>query len=346
MNTAVLTDKPLHGLNILELHAIGPVPFAGLVLQNLGATVTRISPPNDPGLGLSMDVKFDALNRGKASIKLDLKSPPDYDALLQLIAKADVLLEGFRPGVLERLKLDPASLMLRFPRLIVGRLSGWGSEGELGPRAGHDINYLALSGLLHAIGKNDSPHPPLNVVADFGGGAMHLAVGVLALLARRGITQKGGVAQTSILAGTVGLTPMFYGLLAGSLWNLEREKNLLDGMLPFYRVYSTQDKKFVAVGALEPKFYVELLKVTGLQDQLAANEQYKQTTWARAVELFTQAFANRTRDEWESLSVGTDACLSPVLNFSEATVHPHNIANQLHHSTSDGIQISNTINFL
>jgi alpha-methylacyl-CoA racemase len=345
-NAQLIANKPLSGLEVVELHAIGPVPFAGMMLQNLGANITRISPPSDPGLGLPMDAKFDALNRGKSFVKLDLKSPTDYALVLQHIAKADVLLEGFRPGVLERLKLDPAFLMQKFPRLIIGRLSGWGSEGALGPRAGHDINYLALSGLLNAIGKHDSPHPPLNVVADFGGGAMHLAVGVLALLARRGITQKGGVAQTSILAGTVGLTPMFYGLMAGNLWNLERENNLLDGMLPFYRVYPTKDNKFVAVGALEPKFYLELLKVTGLQAQLAPKEQYKQATWARAIELFTQAFASRTRDEWEALSADTDACLSPVLNFSEATTHPHNQANQLHQSNSDGTHISNVISFL
>jgi alpha-methylacyl-CoA racemase len=325
-----ISDKPLDGLKVIELHAIGPVPFAGRLLRDLGAQVTRISPPNDPGLGVAMDKNFDFLNIDKSVLKLDLKAAGDYAQLLTHLASADVLLEGFRPGVLERLNLTPELLMASFPRLVIGRLSGWGSEGDLAARAGHDINYLAMSGLLNAIGKADSPHPPVNVVADFGGGAMHLVVGVLALLARRGITQKGGVAQTSILAGTIGLTPMFYGLLADGVWNLQRENNLLDGKLPFYCVYPTKDQKFVAVGALESKFYAELLKLTGLTDRLELRHQYKASAWQTTKETFAAVFATKSRDEWAQLALHTDACLSPVLDFVEAAAHPHSQANQLH----------------
>jgi alpha-methylacyl-CoA racemase len=326
--------QPLDGLKVIELHAIGPVPFAGRLLQDLGAEITRVSPPNDPALGVAMDRTFDFLNVGKTPLKLDLKSSVDHEILMGKLASADVLLEGFRPGVLERLNLDPEKLTAQFPTLVIGRLSGWGNQGALADRAGHDINYLALSGLLNAIGRKDSPHPPVNVVADFGGGAMHLAVGVLALLARRGMTQRGGVAQTSILAGTVGLTPMFYGLLAGGLWDLQRENNLLDGKLPFYGVYQTLDEKFVAVGALESKFYIELLKITGLSEVLDVKQQYKASSWASAKQAFAEVFMRKTRDEWAQLALHSDACLSPVLDFMEAAEHPHNQANQ-HHQKRD-----------
>jgi alpha-methylacyl-CoA racemase len=337
--------KPLSGLKVIELHAIGPVPFAGLVLQNLGASIIRVLPPNDPGLGLAIDPRFDALNHGKSVSKLDLKKPGDLAQLMDLIAQSDVLLEGFRPGVLERLGLSPDILLKRFPKLIIGRLSGWGNQGELSERAGHDINYLAVSGLLHSIGRRDQPHPPLNVVADFGGGAMHLVVGVLALLARRGITQEGGVAQTSILAGTIGLTPMFYGLLAGGMWNLKRENNLLDGMLPFYRVYRTKDEKFVAIGALENKFYKALLTLTRLDATVAAKDQFTGSTWPQTIELFTEVFASKTRDEWADLAKTSDACLSPVLTFDEATSHRHNAQNQWHVDGGNGVSIQNIIQF-
>jgi alpha-methylacyl-CoA racemase len=340
-----LSDKPLEGLKVIELHAIGPVPFAGRLLQDLGATVTRVSPPNDPGLGVAMDKNFDFLNIGKPVVKLDLKASHDHEQLLAQLAQADVLLEGFRPGVLERLNLVPEQLLASYPKLVIGRLSGWGSQGDLAARAGHDINYLAMSGLLNAIGKADSPHPPVNVVADFGGGAMHLVVGVLALLARRGITQKGGIAQTSILAGTVGLTPMFYGLLASGVWNLQRENNLLDGKLPFYCVYPTKDQKFVAVGALEAKFYAELLKLTGLTETLEPRHQYKASTWQDTKEKFAQVFVSKTRDEWAQLALNTDACVSPVLDFVEAAAHPHNQANHLHQKRDTHTDAGQIISF-
>ena len=207
---------PLAGLRVVELHAIGPVPFAGMVLRQLGADVTRVSPPQDPGLGIGIPDRFDLLNRHKAAVALDLKNPAGRDALASLLEPADVLLEGFRPGVLERLGLAPQALLKAHPRLVIGRLSGWGDRGPLAARAGHDINYLALTGVLAAIGNPGQPMPPLNLVADFGGGAMHLLVGVLARLVRRGLDGndgRGGIVTTSIAAGTVGLTPMFYGML-------------------------------------------------------------------------------------------------------------------------------------
>lgn len=321
---------PLSGLKVVELHAIGPVPFAGQLLRSLGATVLRVSPPSDPGLGIGVKPECDLLNLGKDALSVDLKQPDGLAALRRELANADVLLEGFRPGVLERLGLAPAALLDAHPRLVVGRLSGWGRDGELSARAGHDINYLALSGVLSAIGTREAPVPPLNLVADFGGGAMHLVVGVLARLVQRSITQRGGVVETSILAGTVGLTPMVYGLMAGGLWNLERANNILDGALPFYRVYRCADGRFVAAGALEPKFYAQLLAVTGLEGEIDPRDQYRPSSWPATIERFAARFATRSRDDWAQAAAAYDACLSPVLDFTEAARHPHNLANGLY----------------
>ncbi|MCD6732065.1 MAG: CoA transferase [Burkholderiaceae bacterium] len=323
-------SPPLNGLKVVELHAIGPVPFAGQLLRSLGASVVRVSPPSDPGLGIGVKPEYDLLNLGKHALSVDLKQPDGIAALRGELANADVLLEGFRPGVLERLGLAPAALLDAHPRLVVGRLSGWGRDGELSARAGHDINYLALSGVLNAIGTREAPVPPLNLVADFGGGAMHLVVGVLAKLVQRSITQRGGVVETSILAGTVGLTPMVYGLMAGGLWNLERANNILDGALPFYRVYRCADDRFVAVGALEPKFYAQLLAVTGLEGDIDPRDQYRPSSWPATIDRFAARFATRSRDDWAQAATAYDACLSPVLDFTEAARHPHNLANGLY----------------
>jgi alpha-methylacyl-CoA racemase len=322
-------DLPLRGLTVIELHAIGPVPFAGLMLRSLGAEVARVSPPADPGLGLAMDPAHDLLNAGKRQVTIDLKHQNGLDALHERLAQTDVLLEGFRPGVLERLGLAPADLLGRHPRLVVGRLSGWGSRGALAARAGHDINYLALAGVLDAIGQADAPVPPLNLVADFGGGAMHLLAGVLARLVRRGLDGRGGVVETSILAGTVGLTPMFHGMIAGGLWQLARSSNLLDGAAPFYRVYRCADQRFVAVGSIEAKFYRALLALTDLDDRIDPADQYRRETWPATEQALAERFARFTRDEWARRAEPLDACVSPVLDFAEAARHPHNLANQL-----------------
>lgn len=324
---------PLAGLKVVELHAIGPVPFAGQLLRSLGARIVRISPPADPGLGVHVPPQFDLLNTGKEERLFNLKDAGGLASLQAELADADVLLEGFRPGVLERLGLAPAGLLEAHPRLVIGRLSGWGSRGPLAPRAGHDINYLARSGVLAAIGSRREPAVPLNLVADFGGGAMHLLIGVLTTLVQRSVTQRGGIVETSILAGTVGLTGMFYGLLAGGLWNLQRSNNLLDGSRPFYRVYRCSDDRFVAVGPLEPKFYRELLDVTGLAGEIDVNDQYRTETWPATAAIFEQRFATRTRDEWAHAAADRDACLTPVLDFAEAAGDAHNLANGLYRST-------------
>jgi alpha-methylacyl-CoA racemase len=321
---------PLAGIRIIELHAIGPVPFAGQLLRGLGADVLRISPPSDPGLGVATDPMFDVSNAGKRTAAIDLKHPDGLSQARALIDAADVLLEGFRPGVLERIGLAPEELLASNPRLVVGRLSGWGSQGALAPRAGHDINYLGLAGLLNAIGAADAPVPPLNVVGDYGGGAMHLAVGVLAQLVRRGIDGRGGIVESSILAGSVGLSPIFYGLLAAGRWTIGREANLLDGGAPYYRVYRCADDRFVAVGAIEPKFYAQLLEVTGLAGTLDPRRQNDRAAWSETTNILAARFAQRTRDEWARLAEPTDACLTPVLDFLEAAAHPHNLANGLY----------------
>ncbi len=324
-------ELPLAGLTVLELHAIGPVPYAGMLLRSLGATIIRISPPADPKLGVAMRPEHDLLNQGKNQLLIDMKTAEGMAKVHEQLARADVLTEGFRPGVLERLGLAPVDLLKRYPRLVIGRLSGFGSRGELAPRAGHDITYLAMCGVLHAIGTGEKPVPPLNVVADFGGGAMHLLMGVLAKLVKRGISGKGGVAETSILAGSVGLTPLFFGLSAAGLWDpTKREVNKLDGGVPYYKVYKTKDDRFVAIGAIEAKFYLELLDVLGLKGEIDPARQNDLSTHAATAARFAERIATRTRDEWAALALPRDACMAPVLDFIEATKHAHNLANDLY----------------
>lgn len=317
---------PLDGLRVVELHAIGPVPFAGMLLGSLGAKVYRVSPPADPALGVGTKAEYDLLNRGKERVAADMKSADGMRAVHELLATADVLLEGFRPGVLERLGLAPADLLERYPKLVVGRLSGWGDRGELAPRAGHDINYLALTGLLNAIGPADAPVPPLNVVGDFGGGAMTLLLGVLSKLVRRSVTGRGGVAQTSILAGSVTLAPMFYGLMAAGLWGVKREANILDGGRPYYRVYRTRDDRFVAVGAIEAKFYAEMVRMMGLEGEIDLKRQNDPSSFDATVATLSKRFAEKTRDEWDALASTCDCCVAPVLDFLEAAQYRQNRA--------------------
>ncbi len=323
-------NLPLAGVKIVELHAIGPVPFAGMLARNLGASVTRVSPPTDTKLGVPMENKADLLNAGKATLFTDLKTPAGMAELDKLLADADVMLEGFRPGVLERLGLAPDKLLAKFPRLVIGRLSGWGTKGEYADRAGHDINYLALAGALQSIGTADTPVPPLNQVAAFGGGAMHQLVGVLSKLVQRSVSGKGGVVETSILAGTVGLTPIFFGMMSAGLWKMDRESNMLDGGRPYYRVYKTKDGKFFSVGAIEAKFYLLLLEVLGLKGEIDPAKQNDPSTWAHTRTRFEQVFATKTRDEWAVLCAKVDCCAAPVLTFEEAARDPHNLANSLY----------------
>ncbi len=324
------TIKPLQGFKVVELHAIGPVPFAGYILAQLGAQVIRVSPPSDPQLGVGVSARFDLLNSNKAAHALDLKSRQGLDALEVLLKDADLLLEGFRPGVLERLGLEPKTVLERHPRLVIGRLSGWGQQGIWADRAGHDINYLAVAGILHAIGPSQTPVVPLNLIGDFGGGTMHLLLGVLCALLQRSQSGRGMVVSTSILAASVGLTPMFYGLIAAGIWDLQRENNLLDGAAPFYRVYRCADDKYVAVGAIEAKFYRELLKLTGLEGKLDASKQHDRASWPASIKALAEAFAGKSRDQWASLAERLDACVAPVLDFIEASQYAHNRDNALY----------------
>lgn len=326
----IAVESPLQGLRVVELQAMGPVPFVGMLLANLGTTVTRVMSPAKgalfqfPGKG-----RNDLVNRCKDVVAIDLKSPAGVGELHALLDEADVLLDGFRPGVLERLGLGPDGLLASHPRLLVGRLSGWGKQGPLSERSGHDINYLALSGVLHSVGTSEQPVPPLNLVADYGGGAMHLLVGLLAGLVRRSITGRGGLAESSILAGTVGLTPTFHGLIADGIWKIQREANWLDGGAPFYRAYRTRDGRHVAVGALEPKFFSNLLDVLGLSGHFGQEDQYDEAQWGAMQQAFADGFCSRTMQEWERICQPIDCCVTPVLTFAEAARHPQNVANGL-----------------
>ncbi len=326
-------SQPLNGLRVVELQAIGPVPFAGMLLRQLGATVTVVNAPGQQHLGLPVKTKFDLFSQHKIVQTMDLKSACGRTEFDKLLGDTDVMLEGFRPGVLERLDLGTSKLLESHPRLVIGRLSGFGVKGPLAKRAGHDINYLALSGALHTIGDTEQPSVPLNLVGDFGGGAMHLLVGVLAKLVERSISGQGGVVTSSILAGTIGLTPMLYSLIADGQWQNQRLSNLLDGGAPFYRVYPTQDKRFVAVGALEPKFFKQLLALTGLENEINAGEQYQRTAWPNMQSLFAARFRQRDRDDWGNDAMHSDCCVTPVLDMDEASRYPHNLANHWYTDT-------------
>lgn len=319
---------PLRGVKVVELAGIGPGPHACMILADLGADVIRVDRPGGQAL---TGGPHDLLNRGRPSVALDLKHPDGVATALDLVAGADVLVEGLRPGTTERLGLGPDDCLARNPRLVYGRMTGWGQDGPLAPRAGHDINYLSLTGALHAIGRSgDRPVVPLNLVADMGGGSMLLLVGVLAALWEVQRSGLGQVVDAAMVDGSALLSTFLYGLRASGAWRDERGTNLLDTGAPFYDTYRTKDGQYVAVGALEAKFYAALLAGLGL-DQPAGGEpplphQMDQAGWPVLREKFTAAFASKTRDEWEQVFAGTDACVSPVLSPAEAPSHPHNAA--------------------
>ncbi|HXH15926.1 MAG TPA: CaiB/BaiF CoA-transferase family protein [Sphingomonas sp.] len=313
---------PLAGVTIVEFDAIGPVPFAAMMLGDMGAEIVRIV---RPGRGTSASADGPALGRGRRSVELDLKTQAGRDDALSLVAKADALLEGARPGVMERLGLGPADCHAANPALVYGRMTGWGQTGPLAQEAGHDINYLALTGALHAIGPADRPVPPLNLVGDYGGGAMMLALGVVAgVLAARGNGQ-GRVVDAAMTDGAALLCSLFYTLHAAGQWTDRREANMLDGAAPFYRCYACADGKHVAVGAIEPQFFAKLLAGLGLADDWRA-VQHDRTRWTEMAAAFEAEFAKRPRNAWADHFAGTDACVTPVLDFAEAPNHPHNVA--------------------
>ena len=319
---------PLHGFRIVELAGIGPAPFAGGLLADLGADVVRIERIARPGVAFDLPPRFDFYNRNKRSIALDLKQPAAAQAVLRMVARADALIEGFRPGVAERLGLGPEACLAANPRLIYGRMTGWGQDGPLAQEAGHDINYLALSGALHALGAADRPPPaPLNVIADLGGGAMYLAVGLLAAAFEAKSSGRGQVVDAAMIDGVNNMMSMFQAFRQLGGWTAKREDNLLDGGAPFYRTYETSDGRYVAVGALEPQFYDNLLDALGLAgEDLPA--QTDRSAWPAMRARFAAIFRTRSRDEWAAATAGRDACVSPVLDIDEAPRHPHLIARE------------------
>ncbi len=318
-----LPAGPLAGLRVLEFEAIGPGPFAAMMLADMGADVLLIDRPTGSGLGLGHERRHDVMLRGRRSVTLDLKSANGVAAALRLAARADAIVEGFRPGVMERLGLGPEVLLERNPKLVYGRMTGWGQDGPLAARAGHDINYIALSGALHAIGRaGEAPAPPLNLVGDFGGGGMLLAFGIACGVIEARGSGHGQVVDAAMIDGASLLATMFSGMLAAGHWREERGANVLDSGAPWYDSYETRDGRFVAIGAIEPKFYAELLLRLGL-DPGALPAQHDRTGWPALRERFIAIFASRSRDEWCAAFEGSDACFAPVLTFTESRRHPH-----------------------
>jgi alpha-methylacyl-CoA racemase len=310
---------PLAGLKVVELAGIGPGPHAAMILADLGADVVRVERPTG---GLKLGRGSDYTLRGRRSVAADMKSEAGRETVLRLVERADVLLEGLRPGVTERLGVGPADCQARNPGLVYARMTGWGQDGPMATRAGHDINYISLTGALHAIGKADQPIPPLNLVGDFGGGSMLLVIGILAALQERQSSGQGQVVDAAMVDGASLLSQMFWSLRANGVWRDEREVNLLDGGAPFYRTYRCSDGGFMAVGAIEPQFYAELLTGLGLADaELPA--QLDQSGWPAVHERFAEVFASKPRDEWTKIFADTDACTTPVLAFGEVADHPH-----------------------
>ena len=319
---------PLSGLRVVEMAGIGPAPFAGMLLSDMGADVVRIDRKRAAEGDAFDSIKSGGfLDRGRRSLALDLKKPEAVAAALELIGAADALIEGFRPGVMERLGLGPEVCLARNPRLVFGRVTGWGQSGPLAKTAGHDIDYIALTGALHAIGARGAPAPPLNLLGDFGGGAMALAFGVVCALLEARNSGRGQIVDAAMTDGVALLMAMTYSLKAKGLWRGEREANLLDGGAPFYGVYRCADGKWLAVGALEPQFFDALVAAMGL-DGRAFADRWNPASWPAARAALEQAFARRTRDEWDAIFAGTEACVAPILDMDEAPRHPHNVARE------------------
>ncbi|MGW4105814.1 CaiB/BaiF CoA transferase family protein [Streptomyces sp. NPDC004976] len=311
---------PLAGVRAVELAGIGPGPFAAMLLADLGADVVRVDRPGGPGLGI--DPARDITLRNKRSVVVDLKAPDGPARLLDLAERADILIEGYRPGVAERLGVGPGDCHARNPRLVYGRMTGWGQEGPLADRAGHDIAYIALTGTLGMIGDPDRPPAvPANLLGDYAGGSLYLVVGVLAALHHARATGTGQVVDAAIVDGTAHLSAMIHGMLAAGAWQDRRGANLLDGGCPYYGTYATADGRHMAVGALEPRFYAEFLRLLGLEDQAGAHTDV--TRWPELRERVAARFKARTRDAWTAVFEGTDACVAPVLSLGEAPHHPH-----------------------
>lgn len=310
---------PLKGLRVIELEGLGPAPFCGMMLADMGAEVISVARRTNT------DARPGAVSeRGKKSIALNLKDPDAIECILRLCETADVLIEGFRPGVTERLGIGPDACMARNPKLVYGRMTGWGQTGPLAKVAGHDLNYIALSGALHAMGRADErPAPPLNLVGDFGGGGMMLAFGVMCAIFESQRSGKGQVIDTSMVDGTAALMHMMYAWMAQGQWQDKRASNMLDGAAHFYDTYETRDGKFVSIGSIEPQFYAMLLEQTGV-DKSEFAPQLDSAQWPALKAKLIDVFKRKTRDEWCAIMEGTDVCFAPVLSMLEAPEHPHN----------------------
>jgi alpha-methylacyl-CoA racemase len=319
---------PLAGLKIVELAGIGPGPFCAMLLSDMGAEVIRVDRAANVGRDIGRegeDPRFGLLQRGRRNIAVDLKHPAAVAAVLRLIDRADALIEGFRPGVMERLGLGPDICLKRNPRLVYGRMTGWGQDGPIAHTAGHDINYIALSGALAAIGQPGGPPvPPLNLIGDFGGGALYLAMGVLAGIISARATGKGQVIDCSMVEGSASLMTMMYGALAAGAWEEKRGANRIDGGSHFYHAYETKEGEYISVGSIEPQFYALLLKHTGLEGAAELPAQLDKTGWPAMTQRLAHIFRQKTRAEWTQIMEQTDICFAPVLRMSEAIEHPHN----------------------
>lgn len=315
---------PLSGIRIIEMAGIGPGPFCAMMLSDMGAEVIRVDRLSHKGSGHEANV----LNRGRKSIALDLKNPDAVEATLKLIDKADGLIEGFRPGVMERLGLGPEVCSKRNPGLVYGRMTGWGQTGPLAQTAGHDINYISIGGALGAMGYPDRPPaPPLNLVGDFGGGAMYLLTGMLAALIEKGKSGKGQVVDAAMTDGTASLLSPFYGLMAMNMWTTDRYSNKLDGGAHYYGSYECSDGKYISIGSIEPQFYALLLEKCNISDP-AFEAQQDQSQWPQLREKLTTLFKSKPQSAWCELMEGTDVCFAPVLDLAEAPAHPHNVARE------------------
>jgi len=313
---------PLSGLKIVEFAGIGPGPFCGMLLSDLGADVVRVDRKGS-GRGAPSDVT----GRGRRSVALDLKTPEAVEACLKLMEAADGIIEGFRPGVMERLGLGPDVALKRNPKLVYGRMTGWGQTGPWAHAAGHDMNYIAITGALHAIGTGDKPVPPLNLVGDFGGGALYLAFGLLAGVIQARETGKGQVVDCAMSDGAASLMAMFYGMKAAGIWKEERRTNLLDGGAHFYDTYQCSDGRWISIGSIEPQFYALLLEKTGINDP-DFQRQHDRGIWPDLREKLAHVIAQKSREEWTEIMGGTDVCFAPILDLDEAPQHPHNAARQ------------------
>lgn len=314
---------PLSGITVLEITGLGPGPLCGMLLSDLGAHVVRVDRINNDRMFAATEPRFDVMARGRSSIAVDLKSEAGAEVVLRLAETADAIFEGMRPGVAEKLGIGPDACLARNPSIVYGRMTGWGQEGPWAGMAGHDIDYLALTGLLHAIGGREGPPTiPLNLVADFGGGGLMLAFGIVCALLEAKMSGRGQVVDAAMVDGASTLGTMLFGFAAAGIWRPERGTNFLDGGAPFYAVYETSDGEHMAVGAIEPQFYAVLLDLLGLPDEDAAS-QWDTSLWQSTRERLAVAFRAKTRTEWTSVFSGTDACVAPVLSMWEAKDHPH-----------------------